>query len=148
MSRRLASTSLMYSGALRAHDGESLPASHAWRDKPPPGGLDATPARIAEVLEEVRENAVHMPVFPERFLTGCFRPMEEAPAVAAEVSDETFETLSAPMSRRQMAKPMRRMFPETAAPLTYRKQALYGDWEKSVFKAATVRRFSAAADMR
>jgi predicted amidohydrolase len=122
-----------------------------WQDETPQGGIPAALSLIETALVEARTDGVSMLVFPECFLTGYFHPLENVPSIAEQVSQETFDTLQALADQSDVAfvvgsyEPVGNdvantaftFLPNEAAPLTYRKRALFGDWEKAAFTRGT-----------
>ena len=119
-----------------------------WQDETPTGGLAVVLERIAHALSDARDSSVDLLVFPECFLTGYFRKVEDVPAIASEVDASVLGKLAA-LARSTgvafvvgtyeslpegIANAAHVFLPGAPGPLTYRKRALYGDWEKSVFR--------------
>ena len=58
------------------------------------GGIADAVQSIAQALTHAKKAGVEILVFPECFLTGYFRPTEEVPAIAAQVSKAILEQLA------------------------------------------------------
>lgn len=119
-----------------------------WQDETPAGGIGAALARIAQALDEAKDNKVDLLVFPECFLTGYFRAEADVYDIAETVTDDVLHTLQQIASDTGVAfvlgtyEPRATGVANTAhvflpnVPLqhSYRKRALYGDWEKAAFE--------------
>lgn len=118
-----------------------------WQDETPQGGIAAALALIKSALVEAREDGVGILVFPECLLTGYFHPLAEVQTAADQVDQTVLNALQALADQSGIAFVIGSyeaveegvantafvFRPSEAAPLTYRKRALFGDWERAVF---------------
>ncbi|AOV16202.1 hypothetical protein BJI67_03170 [Acidihalobacter aeolianus] len=119
-----------------------------WQDNGITGSVERNLAIIGTAAEQAREKNVEVLVFPECFLTGYYQAPERVRTVAREVTDEVLGAIAEVARRTGVAlvvgsyeKTPEGIFnaahffaPGASRPITYRKRALYGDWEKSIFK--------------
>lgn len=118
-----------------------------WQDDTPQGGIPAALSLIETALTEARAEGVGMLVFPECLLTGYFHALKDVQSIADQVSQTTIDALQALADQSAVAfvigsyEPLEdgvanaafAFRPNEAGPLTYRKRALFGDWEKAAF---------------
>ncbi|OBS09601.1 nitrilase-related carbon-nitrogen hydrolase [Acidihalobacter prosperus] len=119
-----------------------------WQDNGITGSVERNLVIIGTAAEQAREKNVEVLVFPECFLTGYYQAPERVRTVAGEVTDDVLGAIAEVARRTGVAlvvgsyeKSPEGIFnaahffaPGASRPITYRKRALYGDWEKSVFK--------------
>mgnify|MGYP001628103281 FL=1 len=122
-----------------------------WQDETPPGGVGAARKRIAEALAEAQADGVDILVFPECFMTGYYRNAAEVAPCAGAVTPDEITALQALCDDSGVAFVLGSYLPTVAGtenvalvfrpasrePLIYRKRALFGDWEKTVFQAGS-----------
>lgn len=119
-----------------------------WQDNGITGSVERNLAIIGTAAEQAREKNVEVLVFPECFLTGYYQAPERVRTVAGEVTDDVLGAIAEVARRTGVAlvvgsyeKTPEGIFnaahffaPDSSRPITYRKRALYGDWEKSIFE--------------
>lgn len=119
-----------------------------WQDNGVTGSVERNLALIGTAAEQAHEKKVDLLVFPECFLTGYYQTPEMVRTLAGEVTDEVLGGIAEVARRTGVAlvvgsyeKTPEGVFnsahffaPDSSSPITYRKRALYGDWEKTVFE--------------
>ncbi|PLS21348.1 nitrilase-related carbon-nitrogen hydrolase [Neptunicoccus cionae] len=122
-----------------------------WQDETPSGGVGAARKIIAAALGEAKADGVDILVFPECFLTGYYRDAAEVSPCAAAVTPDEITALQALCDDTGIAFVLGSYLPTAAGtenvalvfrpatrePLIYRKRALFGEWEKTVFQAGS-----------
>ena len=118
----------------------------AWQDSGVLGDLAANLEIISRATAEASRRGIDLLVFPECFLTGYFN-RDEVERIARQVNEDTVAALRAiaessetailvgyyEVQRDGMYNSAMLIGSEGAILANYRKRALYGNWEKSVF---------------
>ena len=122
----------------------------AWQDAGTPGDVAANLETISRATAQAARRGVELLIFPECFLTGYYNEVG-VEGIARQVNRDVVAALQAVARSNGTAilvgcYEARRSGIFNAALLfgmdgsilaTYRKRALYGDWEKSVFRPGT-----------
>ncbi|GMG85404.1 carbon-nitrogen hydrolase family protein [Paralimibaculum aggregatum] len=120
-----------------------------WQDETPPGTISEVIDQVGRVAAKACGAGVALLAFPECYLTGYHWPAAEVPGIARSVTQDHLARLSRIADRsgvafvigsyqhtaHWVANAAHLFLPESPGPLTYRKRALYGDCENSVFSS-------------
>lgn len=119
-----------------------------WQDRGSTGDVEANVKAITGAVRDARKDSIDLLVFPECFLTGYHQSPKQVHATLNKVSEKTLLDLAGLAEKTGIAlvvgsyeKAQKGIFnsahffsPGASTWITYRKRALYGDWEKSLFE--------------